>query len=147
MLKKIALVTGGFDPLHSGHIQYFKSAKLEGEILLVGINSDDWLSRKKGRFLLGYQERLSVIESLYMVDKIVKYDDSDDTSIKAIHESKKLFPQCQIIFCNGGDRGELNTPEYDEFLEDDLVIFKFNIGGTKVNSSSEILKRWEKIKK
>lgn len=144
MPKKISLVTGGFDPLHSGHIDYFKSAKVEGDLLLVGINSDEWLVRKKGKYFLDYKERVAVIKALYMVGEIIEFDDSDDTAINAINKTKELYPGYQIVFCNGGDRGKANTPEYDIFIHDDDVLFKFNVGGFKTNSSSKILDRWEK---
>ena len=68
---KIVLVTGGFDPLHSGHIAYFKAAKQLGNLLVVGINSDDWLSRKKGRSFMPASERKAIIENLYQVHKVI----------------------------------------------------------------------------
>ena len=77
MPRKISLVTGGFDPLHSGHIDYFISAKNEGDFLLVGINSDEWLERKKGKYFLNYKERSTVIQALYMVNDIIDFDDRD----------------------------------------------------------------------
>ena len=144
MSRKISLVTGGFDPLHSGHIDYFMSAKNEGDLLLVGINSDEWLERKKGKYFLDYKERATVIKALYMVNDIIDFDDSDDTAIDAIKKTKELYPDDQVVFCNGGDRGEINTPEYNIFINDNDVSFKFNIGGYKRNSSSKILDRWEK---
>ena len=65
---KVVLVTGGFDPVHSGHIEYFTEAKKLGDILVVGINSDDWLTRKKGRPFLPFQERLKIIQSLELAN-------------------------------------------------------------------------------
>tara|TARA_B100001559_G_C16198569_1_gene483374 strand:+ start:202 stop:648 length:447 start_codon:yes stop_codon:yes gene_type:complete len=143
MSRKISLVTGGFDPLHSGHIDYFESAKNEGDLLLVGINSNQWLQRKKGRYFLDYKERVAVIKALYMVSDIIEFDDSDDTAIDAIKKTKELYPGGRVVFCNGGDRGEINTPEYAIFINDNDVSFKFNVGGSKTNSSSKILDRWE----
>lgn len=143
MTKKIVLVTGGFDPLHSGHINYLESARAVGDLLLVGLNSDQWLVRKKGDYLLNYFERSTIITALHMVDEIIKYDDSDDTSINAIRKTRNLYPDSQIIFCNGGDRSKSNTPEYNYFNDDKNIIFKFNIGGCKTNSSSTILSRWK----
>jgi cytidyltransferase-like protein len=69
---KIVLVTGGFDPLHSGHIEYFKAAKQLGNLLIGGINSDAWLARKKGRSFMPANERKSIIE--------IQYGDSCDES-------------------------------------------------------------------
>ena len=67
MINRVVLVTGGFDPLHSGHIEYFKSAKRLGDILVVGVNSDAWLERKKGRAFMPAKERITIIENLKMV--------------------------------------------------------------------------------
>ena len=83
-MTKIVLVTGGFDPLHSGHIEYFNSAKKLGDELYVGLNSDDWLIRKKGKPFLPFEERLKIIENLQMVDGTVSFDDSDGSSCGAI---------------------------------------------------------------
>ena len=77
---KVVLVTGGFDPLHSGHIEYFKAAKALGDELHVGINSDEWLIRKKGRAFLSYTERKTIVENLSMVDKIIQFNDDKDVS-------------------------------------------------------------------
>ena len=73
--KKIVLATGGFDPLHSGHIEYFKSAKKLGDILVIGVNSDEWLTRKKGQPFLNLSERKTIIENLSMVDKVITFED------------------------------------------------------------------------
>ena len=93
------LVTGGFDPLHSGHIQYFKAAKSLGDKLVVGVNSDDWLIRKKGRAFMPFVERASIIRELNMVDRIIAFDDSDDTACQGI-----FLTMCttsgKIIFAN-----------------------------------------------
>ena len=85
---KVVLVTGGFDPLHSGHIAYFKAAKQLGDILVVGINTDTWLKRKKGRAFMPSSERVSIVQNLKMVDHFVLFDDDDDTAIEAIRNVK-----------------------------------------------------------
>ena len=137
---KIVLVTGGFDPIHSGHIEYFKSARELGDKLIVGVNSDAWLARKKGRsFLPGY-ERIAIIENLKMVDGVILFNDDDGTAIEAIKNVQQLYPNDQIIFANGGDRTATNIPEM--LLTD--VMFKFGVGGeNKKNSSSWILEEWK----
>ena len=94
---KVVLVTGGFDPLHSGHIEYFKAAKALGFLLIVGINSDAWLTRKKGQPFMPMQERKAIIESLYQVHKVIEFDDSDDTAINAIKKVKEFYPKANII--------------------------------------------------
>lgn len=141
---KIVLVTGGFDPLHSGHIEYFKAAKQLGDKLVVGINSDEWLTRKKGRPFLVFEERKTIIQNLVMVDWIISFNDDDDTSNKAI---EKLLDQRDItlVFANGGDKSEnIYIPEYEKFKNNPRVKFEFGVGGRdKKNSSSWILKEWK----
>lgn len=137
---KIVLVTGGFDPLHSGHIDYFTAAKTLGDKLIVGINSDAWLTRKKGRSFMPISERVRIIENLKMVDGIILFNDDDGTATEAINNVKTLYPDDTIIFANGGDRTATNIPE---MLVPD-VIFKFGVGGdNKANSSSWILEEWK----
>ena len=75
---KVVLVTGGFDPLHSGHIEYFHAAKKLGDILVVGLNSDEWLTRKKGRPFMPFKERSSIINELKVVSNVFQFDDEDD---------------------------------------------------------------------
>jgi D-beta-D-heptose 7-phosphate kinase/D-beta-D-heptose 1-phosphate adenosyltransferase len=136
---KIVLVTGGFDPVHSGHIEYFKAAKQLGNLLVVGINSDEWLARKKGRSFMPANERKAIIENLYQVHKVIEFDDTDNSAVDAIKKVKDMFPRDQIIFANGGDRTPDNIPE----MIVDNVEFVFGVGGTnKANSSSWILNEW-----
>lgn len=139
-MEKIVLVTGGFDPLHSGHLAYLKAAKKLGDKLIVGINSDDWLIRKKGKNFLPEKERHEILSSIRYVDGCILFNDEDDSAIEAIKNVKMLFPFSQIIFANGGDRTSKNIPE---MIFDD-VIFMFGVGGEdKKNSSSWILKKYE----
>ena len=137
---KIVLVTGGFDPLHSGHIAYFKAAKQLGNLLVVGINSDNWLTRKKGRSFMPACERKAIIENIYQVHKVIEFDDTDNSAIDAIRKVKAMFPRDHIVFANGGDRTKDNIPE----MVFDDVEFIFGVGGTnKANSSSWILEEWK----
>ena len=140
MINRVVLVTGGFDPLHSGHIEYFRAAKRLGDVLVVGVNSDSWLRRKKGReFMPGY-ERVQIIESLKMVDHCILFNDTEDHAIEAIRNVKIVYPNSEIIFANGGDRTAENIPEMSELD----VKFEFGVGGTtKKNSSSWILEEWK----
>lgn len=140
----IVLVTGGFDPLHTGHIAYFNAAKQLGDKLIVGINSDDWLTRKKGQPFMSYEERAGIIWALQDVDGIIKFDDIDNTSRDAIVKLRELYPEDTIIFANGGDRTQTNIPEMKGFEEDTNLFFAFNVGGDdKKNSSSWILQEWK----
>ena len=137
---KIVLVTGGFDPLHSGHISYLAAARQLGDKLIVGLNSDEWLTRKKSRPFMPVNERLAVIENLRMVDHCILFNDDDGSSIEAIRNVQMLYPNDEIIFANGGDRTATNIPEM--VVQD--VVFKFGVGGDdKKNSSSWILEEWK----
>ena len=138
---EIVLVTGGFDPLHSGHIEYFKAAKSLGQYLMVGLNSDEWLERKKGKAFMPLSERIAIVEMLQIVDEVITFDDSDNTAIDAINQVKLGWGNGhKIIFANGGDRTKHNIPE---MLSHSDVEYVFGVGGEdKKNSSSWILKEW-----
>ena len=142
--KTIVLVTGGFDPLHSGHISYLQAAKAMGDHLAVGINSDAWLKRKKGRHFMPLEERGAIISQLLMVDQCVGFEndyDADDSAVRFIKDMREYNPDAQIIFANGGDRASGTTLEEKAGLE--KITFAFGVGGTdKKNSSSWILKEW-----
>ena len=136
--KKLSLVTGGFDPIHSGHIAYFERAKDLSDYLVVGLNTNEWLTRKKGQYFLPWIERADIIRHLDMVDAVVSWDDEDDSACGAIAKSLEISEN--VIFCNGGDRIKTNTPEIMGYGDDPRVEFKFAIGGEdKMNSSSWIL--------
>ena len=137
--EKVSLVTGGFDPIHSGHIAYFKRAKDLSNYLVVGINSNEWLTRKKSQYFQSWAERADIIRHLDMVDAVISWDDSDESACGAI--AKCLDISSTVVFCNGGDRKKGNTPEIDGYGKDPRVQFEFGIGGEdKMNSSSWILK-------
>ena len=152
--KSIALVTGGFDPLHSGHIQYLKAAATYADYLIVGLNSDEWLTRKKGRPFMPFEEREAILNELLVVDKVISFDDEDNTACHAIEMVKHLYKDpfnnsfhTPIIFCNGGDRTNDNVPEQDRFKDDEWVSFEFGVGGeNKKNSSSWILEDYRNAK-
>lgn len=142
-MKKIVLVTGGFDPIHSGHLKYFREAKKLGDWLVVGINSDLWLTKKKGRPFMPVWERYEIINNLKMVDQtVVVADDPDGSCTTFIKETLELFPEAEIIFANGGDRTKENIPEMQ--VQDPRLSFVFGVGGEdKANSSSWILTEWK----
>ena len=142
-MTTVTLVTGGFDPLHSGHIAYFKAAREFGHTLCVGVNSDDWLTRKKGKAFMNVSERMSIVKELKCVDVAIEFIDADVSACDAIKMALEVYDN--VLFCNGGDRGSVNTPEYDKYKNDPRVEFKFGVGGEdKKNSSSWILERWKK---
>ena len=141
---KIVLVTGGFDPIHSGHIAYFKSARELGDKLVVGVNSDEWLTRKKGQPFMSWEERATIVASLHDVDRVINFDDSDNSAKDAIRKAREIFPGHDIIFANGGDRTKDNIPEMELLKEYLNLTFVFGVGGEdKKNSSSWILQEWK----
>jgi cytidyltransferase-like protein len=142
-LKKCILVTGGFDPIHAGHIAYFSEAKKICDYLVIGINSDKWLIRKKGTNFYDWSERELIIKQFKEVDKVIGFNDDDGSALAAI--KKCLNFSEKVIFANGGDRGESNIPEIEAFKDNDSVEFMHNVGGSKkLNSSSSILENYYK---
>lgn len=141
-MSKVVVITGGFDPIHRGHIEYIKAAKELGDILIIGVNSDEWLARKKGRSFMPFEDRIAIINSLQYADYAIPFDDRDNSAKDAIAWARKVYPDHQIIFANGGDRTDQNIPEMD--MIDSNLTFVFGVGGTdKVNSSSWILEEWK----
>ena len=130
-MKKIILVSGGFDPPHIGHVRMFKEASKWGDVV-VAMNSDDWLMRKKGYVFMPWKERAEIIREFASVTVVTRFDDSDDTACNAI---RKFRPDA---FANGGDRKKNNTPEMD--LCDELGIqMLWGIGGKDKPQSSSWL--------
>lgn len=142
-MNNICLFTGGFDPVHSGHIKVIDEASRLGKVV-IGINSDEWLIRKKGQPFMPANERKTILSQFRNVSHVIEFDDSDNTACDAIQKTKKLFPDNQIIFVNGGDRTLSNVPEMRDFQNDPQVRFEFEVGGSeKLNSSSWILSEWK----
>ena len=143
----VVLVTGGFDPLHSGHLDYIDAAKelgreesWHGAKVVVGVNSDEWLVRKKGKFFMPVEERVRLLLAMRNVDQVITFDDSDDSSMNAIHITRHMFPDEHIIFANGGDRNSANIKEMN--FPDTNLSFTFGVGGDKTQSSSDLLGEW-----
>lgn len=138
--KKIIVLSGGFDPVHSGHIKMCNSAKTYGEYLIVGVNSDAWLTRKKGQPFMPWDERAAVIRNLKAVDEVMAFNDDDGSARDLLEQVKAKYPGFEIIFGNGGDRTPTNIPE----MSVEGVQFQFGVGGEdKANSSSWILQEWK----
>jgi len=131
MVKKTIVVSGGFDPLHVGHLRMMQEAAQHG-LLTVIINSDEWLLRKKGYVFMPWEERAELIESYDFVNQVVKAQDEDRTVVKSLDE---LRPD---IFANGGDRGNINTPEA-RFCRENNIEMMFDMGGGKIQSSSTMV--------
>jgi len=140
LMKTIGLCTGGFDPIHLGHMNYLEAGRALVDTLVVGVNSDQWLIRKKGRFFLPSHERLAIVDNLKPVNHAFLFNDDDNSAIDAIKKVQAMFPGHMIKFLNGGDRTKDNIPE----LTLEGIDFVFGVGGdTKINSSSWILNDWK----
>tara|TARA_B100001093_G_C26308337_1_gene792502 strand:+ start:76 stop:519 length:444 start_codon:yes stop_codon:yes gene_type:complete len=137
---KVVIVSGGFDPIHSGHILYLLEAKKLGDRLIIALNSDEWLIKKKGKEFMPFEERKIILENIRSVDQVIGFEDDDlGSCINALKSIKDMFPNDEIIFANGGDRNKENIPEMSE----KGVQFLFGVGGNfKRNSSSSILDKW-----
>lgn len=136
----VVAVSGGFDPVHPGHVRLFKRAKELGDELVVILNNDNWLIQKKGFVFMQEEERKEVIESMSFVDRVMltmHEPETDDMSV--CRELRELMPD---IFANGGDRTQDNIPEVSvcEEIECKMV---FSVGdGGKVQSSSWLLSKF-----
>ena len=91
------LVTGGFDPIHGGHIDYFQDAKLLSHYLIVGVNSDEWLRRKKGRNFMSWESRKRIIDQMNIVDYVIDFDDSDGSANDAIEQCLKTLIESSFV--------------------------------------------------
>ena len=140
----VVAVSGGFDPIHIGHIRMFQEAKALGDELIVILNNDNWLHKKKGYVFMPEKERQEIIESIKGVDRVVLTEHSSDTNdMSVVSEVRKLKPD---IFVNGGDRTNTNTPEMDVCREIDCEMV-FGVGhGGKVQSSSWLVEAARKHK-
>ena len=129
-------VSGGMDPIHFGHVRMIQEAAQFGEVIVI-LNSDEWLMRKKGFVFMPWEERAEIIESIKGVRKVVRVDDSDGSVCEALRREKPTY------FANGGDRTNKNTPEME--VSTDLGIsMLWGIGGGKIQSSSELVARIKK---
>ena len=139
MTKKriLTLVTGGFDPLHSGHIAYFQQARELTNYLVVGLNTEEWLTKKKGQYFQSWKERAEIIRHLDMVDAVITVeDDEHGSACNAISACLEIAQT--VVFANGGDRTKGNTPEMDTCRELDVTML-WGIGGGKIQSSSWLI--------
>jgi D-beta-D-heptose 7-phosphate kinase/D-beta-D-heptose 1-phosphate adenosyltransferase len=132
--KPTVMVSGGFDPVHIGHIRMILEASKHGDVLVVA-NSDDWLFRKKGFVFMEFEQRAEILASIKGVVKVSGVNDSDDTVCEAIRRLKPTY------FANGGDRKKNNTPE-QAVCEELGVEMLWGVGGNnKANSSSVLVER------
>ena len=137
-IKKTIAVSGGFDPVHIGHVRMIQDAAKHGDVWVI-INSDPWLMRKKGYIFMPWNERAEIMAELKGVTKVSHVQDDDGTVCEAL---RRLKPDA---FANGGDRKTNNTPEMD-VCEDLGIDLLWNVGGGKIQSSSELVQKAEEAK-
>ena len=145
-MPDIVLISGGFDPIHSGHIALIQEAGKLGDVVVL-LNSDNWLQEKKGKEFLPYKERVIIMNSIKTVIDVISFDDSDKTCINGIKKALIKYPNHNIKFANGGDRDNSTTPNQETiYCNQNNIEILWGIGGKhKANSSSWILKRWNKL--
>ena len=141
-MDDIVLVSGGFDPIHSGHIKLIKEASEHGRGVIL-LNSDQWLQNKKGVEFLPFKEREIIMLALKNVIDVISCGNIDETCIDGIKIAIDKYKNSRIKFANGGDRDNKTTPE-SIFCNKNNVELLWGIGGNnKSNSSSWILKKWK----
>lgn len=135
----IVIVSGGFDPVHKGHIRMFKGAKAMGHKVICGVNSDQWLVNKKGKAFMSFAERAEILAAVQYVDEVMSFrDDAQGSAIELLTRVQSLYPNASIAFANGGDRTNKNTPEQG-FCNAYNIDMIWNIGGGKIQSSSDLI--------
>lgn len=148
--KKVVMVSGGFDPVHIGHVRLFNEAKKLGDELVVLINNDNWKRKKRKHVFMPENERKEIIESFFSVDRVfISEHGKNPEGPKEMSVSRELFKIKPDIFANGGDRNEEDARNPNSSLYYDIETCKklgiemiFNVGhGGKVQSSSWLVEK------
>lgn len=142
------IVSGGFDPLHEGHIENIIESRENSDGVIVLLNSDAWLTRKKGKPFMNFETRRIIMENIKGVVDVMGFDDSDNTACNGLKRARQKYPTANLTFAKGGDRTSDNIPEIP-MCESLNIEIKYNVGASvsgrvKPNSSSWILERWSK---
>ncbi len=145
-MSKYYIVSGGFDPIHEGHIAMIKASAAESDGVILLLNSDEWLIRKKGTNFMNFKTRKIICENLKGVIEVIAFNDADNSASDGIRLAREKYPHAELVFANGGDRTKENIPETAMCLRCQVQM-KFGVGGdNKANASSKILKEYvEKI--
>ena len=134
--RSIIVVSGGFDPVLKGHLRMFRQASWLGHQVIVGLNSDDWLSRKKGKPFMDFGERKEILEAFRYINQVISFNDDDDSACDLIEKVDDMYDSDhKIYFANGGDRTTDNVPEM-KVCEELGVEMIWGVGGGKIQSSS-----------
>ena len=136
-MNKIICISGGFDPLHVGHVRLMKSASQHGSVFVI-LNSDEWLMRKKGYMFMTFDERQEIISSMGAVHDVLSVDDNDGTVCEALERIRPSY------FGNGGDRLSDNVPEVDLCKQLGIEMI-WNLGGEKIQSSSDLVRSYKEL--
>lgn len=140
----IVIVSGGFDPIHRGHIRMFKGAKKLGHKVICGLNSDKWLVSKKGNAFMNFAERSEILQAIKYIDEVMAFkDDASGTAIDLLTKVQSLYPDKTIAFVNGGSIKREATPEKG-FCSAYNIDMLWNIGGNKIQSSSDLINKSSK---
>ena len=147
--RVISIVSGGFDPIHPGHIMMMKDCLKFSNYLIVGVNSNKWLINKKGNYFMDIQHRLYVVSSLNVVNETMEFEDDDKGSANnLLIKIRNKYLNDKIIFANGGDRSDSSKILEFETAKQYNIDLKFGIGGShKESSSSDLLERWSEHSK
>ena len=147
--RVISIVSGGFDPIHPGHIMMMKDCLKFSNYLIVGVNSNKWLINKKGNYFMDIQHRIYVVSSLNVVNETMEFEDDEKGSANnLLIKIRNKYSNDKIIFANGGDRSDSSKILEFETAKQYNIDLKFGIGGShKESSSSDLLKRWSEYSK
>ncbi|MFC2015069.1 adenylyltransferase/cytidyltransferase family protein [Chloroflexota bacterium] len=136
---KIVIVSGGFDPVHVGHIRMFKKAKELGDKLIIILNNDEFLARKKGHVFMPFEQRKEVLESIRYIDVVFGSFDKDDSVSESLKAIRNTHIDDEMVFANGGDRDSNQNIRESETCENLKIELVFGVGGTDKPQSSSWL--------
>ena len=140
-MTKIILLSGGFDPVHIGHVRMFKEASIFGDKVFVGLNSDEWLTKKKGKPFMPFEERREILQAIKYIDHVFSFsDDEQGTALKFLQSMNEAYIKdrsSELYFGNGGDRTNDTTPE-KMYCKSNGIKLLYELGGGKIQSSSKL---------
>lgn len=144
---KRVIISGGFDPIHVGHVRLFQDAAKLGDYLIILMNNDNWINLKKNQAFMPEAERKEIIENIKNVNEVILTSHEPNTKdisvCSDLRKLKKMFSDDELIFAKGGDRTPKNTPE-NEVCKELGIKMEFNVGGGKVQSSSWLIDKFKK---